>query len=181
MMKTLRRGLLGIALAGTAAGQSVYDFSAVRINGDRQNLSDYRRQVLLIVNTASKCGFTRQYAGLQTLYETHRARGLTILGFPSNNFGWQEPGTNGEIEKFCNLRFGISFPMFEKIAVKGADIHPLYAWLTAHPSGAAVSWNFNKFLIGRDGRLIAHFGSRVEPDSEELAAAIEQALKESAP
>lgn len=175
-MNKLLLGLLGIATAGAAVGGSVYDFSAETIADEPQALSDYKGQVLLIVNTASKCGFTKQYAGLQELYEKYKDRGLVVLGFPANNFMGQEPGTNEEIQQFCSARFDITFPMFGKISVKGKDIHPLYAWLTAHPNGKNVSWNFNKFLIGRDGDLIEHFGSRTAPDSEKLTTAIEAAL-----
>ena len=166
-------GLLGIA---AVAGGSVYDFSAETLTGEPQLLSDYQGQVLLIVNTASKCGFTKQYAGLEALYQKYKDRGLIILGFPANNFMGQEPGTNEEIQQFCSLKFNVTFPMFGKISVKGKDIHPLYAWLTSHPKGKKVSWNFNKFLIGRDGELVEHFGSRTAPDSEKLTIAIETAL-----
>jgi peptide-methionine (S)-S-oxide reductase len=175
-MKKVLLGLLGIAAAGAAVSGSVYDFSAETLSGEPQSLSKYKGQVLLIVNTASKCGFTKQYAGLQTLYEKYKDRGLVVLGFPANNFGRQEPGTNEEIMQFCTLKFNVTFPMFGKISVKGSEIHPLYTWLTKHPNGEKVSWNFNKFLIGRDGDLIEHFGSRTAPESEKLTAAIETAL-----
>jgi glutathione peroxidase len=181
-MKVWRSVLTGIIFsAGTAvAADSVYDFTADSISGTPQNLSLYKGQVLLIVNTASQCGFTKQYAGLQGLYETYKDRGLIVLGFPANNFLGQEPGTNEQIAQFCSARFNITFPMFGKISVKGAGMHPLYTWLTTHPNGADVSWNFNKFLIGRDGKLLAHFGSRTAPDASELIAAIESALNTSA-
>lgn len=179
-MKKFLLGLLGLAAAGAAVAGSVYDFSANTITGEPKSLADYKGQVLLIVNTASKCGFTKQYAGLQKLYKNNKDRGLVVLGFPANNFGRQEPGTNEEIEQFCSLNFGVSFPMFGKVSVKGNDIDPLYEWLTAK-SGKSVSWNFNKFLIGRDGQLIEHFGSRTAPDSPELIEAINQALNVSAP
>ncbi|MGE4488950.1 MAG: glutathione peroxidase [Kiritimatiellales bacterium] len=179
-MNRLLQSLLFAAAVGlTAAGQSLYDFSAETIDGKPQNLSAYKGQVLLIVNTASKCGFTRQYAGMQSLYEKYKNRGFTVLGFPANNFNRQEPGTNGEIQQFCTSQFHITFPMFGKISVKGENIHPLYAWLTTDPNGGEVSWNFNKYLVGRDGKLIAHYKSRTEPDSPELAAAIEAALNSS--
>ena len=177
-MKKFILGLLGLAAASAAAAGSVYDFSADTINGEPQSLSEYKGQVLLIVNTASKCGFTKQYAGLQELYEKYKDRGLVVLGFPANNFGGQEPGTNEDIAQFCSLKFNVSFPMFGKIAVKGADKHPLYQWLTDHPNGNKVSWNFNKFLIGSDGDLIAHFGSRTTPNDDDLIAAIEKALNQ---
>ena len=175
-MKKFLLGLLGAAAAGAAAGATVYDFSADTITGEPQSLSQYKGQVLLIVNTASKCGFTKQYAGLQELYEQYKDRGLVVLGFPANNFMGQEPGSNEEIAQFCSTRFSVTFPMFGKISVKGANIHPLYAWISAHPNGDKVSWNFNKFLVGRNGDLIAHFGSRTAPDDEELIKAIEGAL-----
>ena len=181
-MKKIMLSLLGFASACTAvAGQSVYDFSAETITGKPQSLSAYKGKALLIVNTASKCGFTKQYAGLQALYETYKDRGLVVLGFPANNFMRQEPGTNEEIAQFCSTRFNITFPMFGKIDVKGGNIHPLYAWLTSHPNGKKVSCNFNKFLVGRDGDVIAHFGSRTAPDDPKLIAAIESALSASAP
>jgi glutathione peroxidase-family protein len=180
-MKKALLSFFGLVAAGAAAGGSLYDFSAETISGETQLLSEYRGKVVLIVNTASKCGFTKQYAGLQELYEKYKENGLVVLGFPANNFGRQEPGTNREIEQFCSLNFGVTFPMFGKISVKGGDIHPLYAWLTSHPNGAKVSWNFNKFLIGRDGDLIAHFGSRTAPDDSVLLAATEQALDDFSP
>jgi len=177
-MKSVLSAVAGLFLAAGSAGAdgSVYDFTMETIDGRAQPLSVYKGQVLLIVNTASKCGFTKQYAGLEPLYEKYKDRGLVVLGFPANNFMGQEPGTNEEIQQFCTLKYNVTFPMFRKISVKGGDIHPLYAWLTAHPNGASVSWNFNKFLIGRDGNLLAHFGSRTAPESEELTAAIEEAL-----
>lgn len=179
-----RLGLAAVAgalICGPAAAGSVYDFAAVRIDGTPQALSDYHGQVLLIVNTASRCGFTRQYSGLQSLYDAYRDRGFVVLGFPSNDFGGQEPGSNEDIAEFCSLRFSVTFPLFEKIDVKGDGAHPLYHWLQSHPQGERVSWNFNKFLIGRDGRLIAHFGSRTGPESSSLIQAIEDALGESPP
>ena len=181
-MKVWLLGLLGMMAAGTGwAANSVYDFTVNTIEGKSQSLSIYKGKVLLIVNTASKCGFTGQYAGLQALYEKDQGRGLVVLGFPANDFLGQEPGSNEEIQQFCSTRFNVTFPMFEKISVKGKSIHPLYAWLTSDPNGAPVSWNFNKFLIGRDGKVITHFGSRTKPDSEELAAAIDRALGEPSP
>lgn len=177
-MKSLGAVIAGVFLVAgpVVAADSVYEFTLNRIDGSPQELSVYKGKVLLIVNTASKCGFTPQYAGLQALYEKYKDRELVVLGFPANNFLGQEPGTNEEIEQFCSLKYNVTFPMFEKISVKGGNIHPLYAWLTAHPNGASVSWNFNKFLIGRNGQVMAHFGSRTAPDSEELTAMIEKAL-----
>jgi len=157
-----------------------YAFAVETIDGQTTNLAPYRGQAALIVNVASKCGFTRQYAGLQALYERYRDRGFTILAFPSNDFMGQEPGSNAEIRQFCSLTYGVSFPLFAKIHVKGGEKHPLYAWLTdpaIHPGlGGEISWNFNKFLLGRDGTLVARFGTRTAPDDPSLATAIEQAL-----
>jgi glutathione peroxidase len=144
-------------------------------------LADYRGQVLLVVNVASRCGFTGQYAGLEKLYQTYSGRGFAVLGFPANDFMGQEPGTDAEIRSFCRRTYGVTFPMFSKIAVKGKATHPLYAFLTSkelHPEhGGAVTWNFNKFLIGRDGAVIGRFGSRVAPDGPVLKTAIEKALE----
>lgn len=158
----------------------IYDIPVRDIAGREVRLADYRDKVLLIVNVASKCGFTRQYAGLEKLYRSCADRGLVVLGFPANNFMGQEPGTKAEIKQFCTLTYGVTFPMFAKISVKGKNIHPLYAFLTdktLHPdTGGAVTWNFNKFLVARDGRILAHYGSRTEPDDPELVAAIDRAL-----
>jgi len=166
----------------TAASSAFYTFEVETIDGTLTNLSPYKGQVVLIVNVASKCGFTKQYAGLQKLYDTYRGRGVVILGFPSNDFMGQEPGTNAEIQQFCSLTYGVTFPLYAKIRVKGENKHPLYAWLTdsaLHPGlGGEVSWNFNKFLVGRDGRLAARFGSRTDPGAPELAGAIEKALSQ---
>jgi glutathione peroxidase len=155
---------------------SLLDISVSRIDGTPASLADFRGQVLLVVNVASKCGLTPQYAGLEKLYARYRDRGFAVLGFPANEFGAQEPGSNSEIATFCQTRFGVQFPMFEKIVVKGAGIHPLYAELTkAAPSGD-IQWNFEKFLIGRDGTVMARFAPTVTPDDPALIAAIERAL-----
>jgi len=160
---------------------SIYDFSMERINGDSVNLADLKGKVVMIVNTASKCGFTYQYEGLEKLYETYKDSGLVILGFPANNFLKQEPGSDEEIASFCRLNYGVTFPMFSKISVKGKDIHPLYDYLTSkksgHDFGGKISWNFNKFLISRDGKINNRFGSKVKPGSEKIIKAIEDALK----
>lgn len=175
----------GIGMGAGARGEepmkSIYDFAVKDIDGKEISLATFRGQVLLVVNVASKCGFTRQYAGLEKLYKASADKGLVVLGFPANNFMGQEPGTEAEIKSFCSLTYGVTFPMFAKISVKGKDIHPLYAFLTSNETnpehGGAISWNFNKFLIGRDGRILAHYGSRTEPDDPELAAAIDNALQ----
>ena len=160
------------------ADQSVYDFTMKTIAGKEQPLSAYKGKTLLIVNVASKCGFTPQYKGLEALYEKYKDRGLVVLGFPANDFGWQEPGTDTEIQKFCSTTYGVSFPMFSKISVKGAKIHPLYKYLTesSQPAGD-ISWNFNKFLVDGSGRVVARWGSRTAPEDKELTAKIEETLK----
>ena len=163
------------------SGESLfYSFDVNDIDGNAVNLSQYRGKVVLVVNVASKCGFTGQYEGLEKLYETYKDRGFVILGFPANNFMWQEPGSDEDIKQFCLLRYGVSFPMFAKISVKGGKIHPLYAYLTDPirngEFGGKISWNFNKFLIDTDGVTIGRFGSKVEPQSEEMIAAVESAM-----
>ena len=175
----------GIGLAAAARGEepmkSIHDFAVKDIDGREVPLADYRGQVLLVVNVASKCGFTRQYAGLEKLYQAHKDRGLAVLGFPANDFLGQEPGTEAEIKSFCSLTYGVTFPMFSKISVKGKAIHPLYAFLTSmetNPDFAgAITWNFNKFLVGRDGKILGRYGSRTEPDDPALVAAVERALE----
>ena len=157
-----------------------HDFQARTIDGQDRSLADYRGQVALVVNVASKCGLTPQYAGLESLYESRRARGLTVLGFPCNQFAGQEPGSDAQVKEFCSLTYGVSFPLFSKIEVNGPSRHPLYAWLTSvetTPEGAGdVKWNFGKFLIGRDGAVVARFAPPTAPDDPALVAAIEQAL-----
>ncbi len=161
--------------------QTVHNFTATSIDGKDVALADYNGKVLLIVNVASKCGFTGQYEGLQALYETYKNQGFEILGFPANDFLRQEPGTNAEIQQFCTLNYGVTFPMFAKITVKGADMHPLYAYLTSKETnpefGGAIAWNFNKFLVGRDGKIVARFGSRIKPEDKKLVEAVEKAIK----
>jgi len=170
-----------LAGEGNRAVKGVHDFVVKSIDGKDVALADYEGKVLLIVNVASKCGFTGQYKGLQELYETYKDKGFVILGFPSNDFLSQEPGTNADIQQFCTLNYGVTFPMFAKISVKGKDAHPLYAYLTSketHPEfGGAISWNFNKFLIGRDGKIVARFGSRTKPEDGKLVQAVELAIQ----
>ncbi len=159
---------------------TIFDFSVDTIDGKSVSLSEYKGSVVMIVNVASKCGFTPQYEGLQELYEQYKERGFTILGFPANNFMWQEPGSDEEIKSFCKINYGVTFPMFSKISVKGKDIHPLYEFLTSTETNpdysGKITWNFNKFLIGRDGSIINRFDSKVEPKSDEVIKAIEEAL-----
>ena len=177
----LAAGLLaGGFVQGEEPMKSIYDFAVKNIDGEEVSLSVYKGKVLLIVNVASKCGFTSQYAGLEKLYETYSADGLVVLGFPANNFLRQEPGSNAEINSFCRLTYGVTFPMFAKISVKGKEIDPLYAFLTSKKSNPEhagnISWNFNKFLIGRNGAVLNRFGSRTPPENKQVVAAIEEAL-----
>jgi glutathione peroxidase len=155
--------------------------TATTIRGQEQDLWDYRGQVVLIVNVASQWGFTPQYAGLERLYQKYHDRGLVILGFPSNDFGRQEPGTNEQIQQFVDKRFHVTFPMFAKISVKGADKHPLYKVLTQPANGGEVAWNFTKVLIGRDGRIAGRFPSTVTPEDAAMVGAIEASLAQAAP
>ena len=144
------------------------DFHATTLDGQDRDLGDYVGDVVLVVNTASKCGLTPQYEGLQSLYDEYAAQGLTVLGFPCDQFGHQEPGTEEEIGAFCEQNYGVSFPMFAKIEVNGDDTHPLYVWLKHKKSGALganIKWNFTKFLIGRDGRVVKRFGPTKDPRS----------------
>jgi len=159
---------------------SVHDFSAKTIDGTDKALKDYAGKTLLVVNVASQCGLTPQYAGLQTLYAQYRGRGLEVLGFPCNQFGSQEPGTEGQIKTFCETRFGVTFPLFAKLDVNGAARHPLYAYLATQatqPDGAGdIQWNFAKFLVDKSGHVVARFSPTVTPSAPELVQAIEQAL-----
>ncbi|CDO04060.1 hypothetical protein BN988_02599 [Oceanobacillus picturae] len=157
---------------------SVYEFKAETINGKEILLSEYEGKVLLIVNTASKCGFTSQLEGLQKLYDTYNQQGLEILGFPCNQFNSQDPGSNEEIAEFCQLNYGVTFPMFSKVDVKGKNAHPLFNYLTEEAKGLLtkqIKWNFTKFLVGKDGQVIDRFAPQTKP--EELEKAIQDALK----
>jgi len=151
--------------------------------GEKGTLRKYRGQVILVVNTASRCGYTRQYAGLEALYKAHKERGLVVVAFPSNDFGGQEPGTNEEIQEFCSSKFGVTFPVMGKMPVKGAERSPLYTALAGpdSPFPGDPKWNFEKFLIGRDGNIIARFPSKVEPDAPEILEALEKALAAAPP
>lgn len=157
---------------------TVYDFSANSLDGKPVSLRDFAGKVVLVVNTASKCGFTPQYEGLEALYKQYRERGLTVLGFPCNQFGAQEPGTAEEIGSFCEKNYGVSFPLFEKIDVNGAAAHPLYRWLKSNAKGLlgseAIKWNFTKFLIDRNGQVIERFAPTTKP--EDLQANVEALL-----
>lgn len=159
--------------------KSVHDFTMKSIDGQELKLDAYKGKVALIVNVASRCGYTPQYEGLQAIYAKYKDQGFVVLGFPANNFGSQEPGTNEEIKTFCSTKYNVTFPMFAKISVKGADIHPLYQYLTSNEAGfgGEVQWNFGKFLVDKNGKVIARFASGDEPDSSKVTQAIEQALK----
>lgn len=148
---------------------TVYDFEAQTITGQAVKLDQYRGQVLLIVNTASKCGFTPQFEGLEKLWQSHGPKGLAVLGFPCNQFGGQDPGANDEIASFCQLNYGVSFPMMAKVDVNGAQAHPLYQWLVKEAPGIlgtkAIKWNFTKFLVGRDGKVVRRYAPTDKPEA----------------
>lgn len=179
-MKTrlILSALLLWQVAGAHAADSIYGISLKDIDGKSTSLNAYKGKVLLIVNVASKCGYTPQYAGLEALYEKYKDKGFTVLGFPCNQFGGQEPGTNEEIKHFCSSKYQVTFPLFDKIEVNGPHRHPLYALLagSGSPFPGRITWNFNKFLIGRDGEILNRFDSKVKPDSAELVHAVEKAL-----
>jgi glutathione peroxidase len=162
--------------------KSVHEFEMKTIDGKKQKLSDYQGKVLLVVNVASKCGLTPHYKGLQALYDEKQGQGFAVLGFPCNQFGAQEPGSDAEVKTFCSTSYGVSFPMFSKIEVNGAGRAPLYAYLTeakTKPDGPGdIAWNFTKFVVGKDGRVKARFNPRVEPSDAELRATIDSALSE---
>jgi len=159
---------------------TLYDFQQKTLDGKDKKLSDFKGKALLVVNVASKCGLTPQYTGLQKLHEKYGARGFEVLGFPCNQFAGQEPGTSEEIAEFCERNYGVSFPMFSKIDVNGANRAPLYQWLTSQetqPDGPGdILWNFGKFLVDKQGNVIARFNPRVAPEAPELTSAIEKAI-----
>ena len=162
----------------TFAADSLYDIKLKDIDGKDTTLNAYKGKVLLIVNVASHCGFTKQYAALEATYEKYKDQGLVVLGFPCNQFGGQEPGSNAEIKQFCTSKFNVSFPMFDKLDVNGAQRHPLYVALAGKdsPFPGNITWNFNKFLISRDGKILHRWESKVTPDSTEITRAVESAL-----
>lgn len=180
-------GLLLLACA-TGAGRpapresamqrsTVHDFSVRTSDGHERSLAEFRGRVLLIVNTASRCGFTPQYEGLQALYDTYHARGFEVLAFPSNDFMGQEPGTDAEIARFCSTRFHTTFPLFSKLSVRGKRMAPLYRWLTRDSEAPGdIPWNFTKFLVDGDGHVVARFGPSTEPRSPQVVAALEKLL-----
>jgi len=173
-------GFLSLSAAVQAAS-TIHEFRLNSIDGQPTSLAQFKGKVVLVVNVASKCGFTPQYAGLEALYEKYKERGFVVLGFPANNFLWQEPGTNEEIKAFCTRKYNVTFPMFAKVSVKGRDKTPLYRFLTdtkANPAtGGEIAWNFTKFLVDRNGKVIARFSSSVRPDAPELLRALEEALR----
>jgi glutathione peroxidase len=160
----------------TPAANTVHEFEMKSIDGKPVSLSAYKGKVVLFVNVASKCGYTPQYSGLESLYKKFKDQGFVIVGVPANNFGSQEPGTDAEIAQFCSRTYNVTFPMLSKVSVKGADMTPLYGYLTA-AKGGDVKWNFTKFLVGKDGKVIERFESGVAPESPQLTSAIQQALK----
>ena len=157
---------------------TIYDFEALSIEGKPAHLSTQRGKVLLVVNTASACGFTPQFGGLESLWKAYRDKGLVVVGFPSNQFGGQDPGANDEIASFCEINYGVSFPMMSKVDVNGAKAHPLWKWLTSEAPGLlgseAVKWNFTKFLIGKDGKVLKRYAPNISPEA--IKADIEAAL-----
>ncbi len=157
---------------------SIHDFEALSIGGEDFRFADLRGKVVLVVNTASECGFTPQFAGLETLWDHYKDKGLVVVGFPSNEFGGQDPGSDGDIATFCKLNYGVSFPMMSKVKVNGAQAHPLWKWLTHEAPGVlgttSIKWNFTKFLVGKDGQVIKRYAPNDKPES--IASAIEKAL-----
>lgn len=173
--------LLMIGGINMLQARSIYDIKVQKPDGSEIKLESYKGKVLMIVNTASKCGFTKQYDDLQALYDKYGKDSFVVLGFPANNFMNQEPGSDEEIQNFCRLNFGVSFPVFAKISVRGKDIHPLYKHLTEKSSNpkhsGKISWNFSKFLIGKNGEILARYAPTTNPQDKEVIAAIEKALK----
>ena len=173
-------GALLIMAGSLFAASGIYSFTLNSIDGKPAPLADYKGKVVLVVNVASQCGYTPQYSALEATYEKYKDQGFVILGFPANNFGAQEPGTNEEIKTFCTRKYSVTFPMYSKISVKGADQAPLYAYLTKDTGSGLtgdIKWNFTKFLIDRNGKVVQRFESAVTPDSKEVISAIEKQLK----
>jgi glutathione peroxidase len=170
--------ILIFQVISAGAADSIYDIPLKDIDGKDTSLKPEQGKVLLIVNVASKCGFTPQYTALEALYQKYKDRGLVVLGFPCNQFGHQEPGTDAEIKQFCSSKYNVTFPMFDKIEVNGANRHPLYVMLAGKnsPFAGDIKWNFTKFLIGQDGKILKRFNSPVKPDAPEVIQAIEAAL-----
>jgi glutathione peroxidase len=175
-------GLLALLVATSLfAASGIYDFTLPSIDGKPAPLANYKGKVILVVNVASRCGFTPQYSALEAMYEKYKDQGFVTLGFPANNFGAQEPGTNAEIKKFCSTKYNVTFPLYSKVSVKGDDTTPLYRYLTtkANPSVAGeIQWNFTKFLVDRNGNVVQRFEPDVTPDSPQVTTAIEKLLKQ---
>lgn len=174
-------GVLLVMATSLFAASSIYNFTLPSIDGKPMPLSDFKGKVVLMVNVASQCGYTPQYTGLEALYEKYKDQGFVILGFPANNFGAQEPGTNEEIKTFCSRKYNVTFPMYAKVSVKGDDQTPLYGYLTkeADPTHSGdIKWNFTKFLVDRNGKVVERFESKVTPEDPKVVSAIEKALKE---
>jgi glutathione peroxidase len=175
----LRGGVILMVVGSLFAASSIYDFTLPSIDGKPMPLSSFKGKVVLMVNVASKCGYTPQYSALEAIYQKYKDRGLVILGFPANNFGAQEPGTNEEIKTFCSTKYQVTFPLYAKVSVKGEDTTPLYQYVTrdANPAVAGeIKWNFTKFLVDRSGKVVQRFEPAVKPDSPEVAGAIEKML-----
>jgi glutathione peroxidase len=172
--------LFGAVSSPDADGGGIYEFTMKDIDGNQVSLQEFKGKVMLVVNVASKCGYTYQYEGLESIYKQYRDRGFVVLGFPANDFKLQEPGTDAEIKEFCRLNYGVTFPMFSKITVIGDGIDPLYEYLTSKKTNpefsGEITWNFNKFLIGADGKILARFDRKDEPTDAKVIDAIEAAL-----
>ena len=179
LVTSLAACLLLTSSAWSLSAATVYDFSEKSIDQSPASLAQYKGKVLLIVNTASLCGYTPQYAGLESLYRKYKDQGFTIVRFPANNFGQQEPGTNTEIKTFCKRKYDVTFPMMSKISVEGSDIDPLYRYLTDNSAktGGPIKWNFTKFLISKQGKVLARFEPDVTPNDTAVISAVENALK----
>ena len=177
----LLSGALLIMASSLLAASGIYTFTLNSIDGTPAPLANYKGKVVLVVNVASQCGYTPQYSALEATYEKYKDQGFVILGFPANNFGTQEPGTNEEIKTFCTRKYSVTFPMYSKISVKGADQSPLYAYLTKETGKGItgdIKWNFTKFLVDRNGNVVQRFEPAVTPDSKEVVSAIEKQLKQ---
>ncbi len=177
----LLTGLVTLMAGSSFAASNVYDFTLPSIDGKPMPLADFKGKVILVVNVASKCGYTPQYTALEALYEKYKDQGFVIVGFPANNFVAQEPGTNAEIKTFCSRTYNVTFPMYSKISVKGDDQAPLYKYLTKDtpaPISGDIKWNFTKFLVDRNGKVVQRFESAVTPDSPEVTSAVEKLLKQ---
>ncbi len=176
----LLMGLILMTAASLNASTSIYDFTLPSIDGKPMPISEFKGKVILVANVASRCGYTPQYTALESMYEKYKGQGFVVLGFPANNFGQQEPGTNEEIKTFCSRKYNVTFPIYGKVSVKGDDETPLYSYLTkdAGPSVAGeIQWNFTKFLVDRKGQVVQRFAPKITPDSPEVVAAIEKLLK----